>query len=289
MGRVSTRHRTLRIDLANGVCRSRPDLVVVEEPLELRIGSSPLTVTMRTPGHDVEWVHGFLHGEGVITSREDVVTARYCAGSVVDDEHGIPENTYNVIEVLLAEHVPDPIAAGTTRAFPTTSACGVCGKASIEALEVRGAYDITQDASTVPAATLLSLPDRLRASQVTFERTGGLHAAGLFTTEGEPVVVREDVGRHNAVDKVIGWALQRGLLPLRGHVLQLSGRVSFELTQKAYLAGIPILSAVSAPSSLAIATAQEVGMTLAGFVRGTSLNVYTGPHRLTGTPGSDGG
>lgn len=288
MGRVSTRHQTLRVDLSSGVCRTRPDTVVVEEPLEVRIGSTPLTVTMRTPGNDIEWLHGFLHGEGIIASREDVVTARYCAGSVVDDEHGMPANTYNVIEVQLAEHVPDPIAAGRTRAFATTSACGVCGKASIDALAVRASYDLHEDDVRVSAQTLLCLPDRLRESQVTFARTGGLHAAGLFTADGETVVVREDVGRHNAVDKVIGWALQEGRLPLRGHVLQLSGRVSFELAQKAYLAGIPIVSAVSAPSSLAIATAQEAGMTMAGFVRGTSLNVYTGTKRLTGAPAPSG-
>ncbi|MGI8948044.1 MAG: formate dehydrogenase accessory sulfurtransferase FdhD, partial [Ornithinimicrobium sp.] len=200
--------------------------------------------------------------------------------SVEQDETGVAANTYNVIEVQLAPHVPDPIAAGMTRSFATSSACGVCGKASIDALAVRAAYDLHDDDVQVSAQTLLSLPDLLREQQRTFERTGGLHAAGLFTAEGEPVVVREDVGRHNAVDKVVGWAVQEGLLPLRGHVLQLSGRVSFELVQKAYLAGIPVVSAVSAPSSLAIATAQEAGMTVAGFVRGSSLNVYTRADRV---------
>ncbi len=280
MGRVTEQRRTLRIDLADGVCRERPDSVVVEEPLELRIGSNALTVTMRTPGHDIEWVHGFLHAEGIIASREDVVSARYCAGSVEQDETGVPANTYNVIEVRLADHVPDPIAAGKTRSFATSSACGVCGKTSIEELAVRAAYDLHDDDVQVSAQTLLSLPDLLREQQRTFERTGGLHAAGLFTADGGPIVVREDVGRHNAVDKVVGWAVQQGLLPLRGHVLQLSGRVSFELAQKAYLAGIPVVSAVSAPSSLAIATAQEAGMTIAGFVRGSSLNVYTRTDRV---------
>ena len=280
MGRVTEQRRTLRIDLADGVCRERPDSVVVEEPLELRIGSNALTVTMRTPGHDIEWVHGFLHAEGIIAGREDVVSARYCAGSVEQDETGVPANTYNVIEVRLADHVPDPIAAGKTRSFATSSACGVCGKTSIEELAVRAAYDLHDDDVQVSAQTLLSLPDLLREQQRTFERTGGLHAAGLFTADGGPIVVREDVGRHNAVDKVVGWAVQQGLLPLRGHVLQLSGRVSFELAQKAYLAGIPVVSAVSAPSSLAIATAQEAGMTIAGFVRGSSLNVYTRTDRV---------
>ncbi len=278
------RHRTQRIavDAESGdlTARTRPDTVVVEEPLELRIGSTPLTVTMRTPGHDIEWLHGFLHSEGIISSRDDILTARYCAGAVMDDGTGTDVNTYNVIEVHLAPGVPDPFTAGLARSFATTSACGVCGKASIEALAVRAAYDLSNDDVRVHASTLLSMPDRLREAQPTFERTGGLHAAGVFTADGEPVVVREDVGRHNAVDKVIGWAVQQGLLPLRGHVLQVSGRVSFELAQKAYLAGIPILSAVSAPSSLAIDTAYDAGMTMAGFVRGTSLNVYTHAERI---------
>ncbi len=263
-------------------CTSRPDTVVVEEPLELRIGSTPLTVTMRTPGHDIEWLHGFLHSEGIISGRDDILTARYCAGAVMDDGTGTDVNTYNVIEVQLAPGVPDPFEAGLARSFATSSACGVCGKASIEALAVRAAYDLSSDNVRVEAATLLKMPDRLRESQPTFERTGGLHAAGLFTADGESLVVREDVGRHNAVDKVIGWAMQQGVLPLRGHVLQVSGRVSFELAQKAYLAGIPILSAVSAPSSLAIDTAYDAGMTIAGFVRGSSLNVYTHAERIVG-------
>ncbi|MGB3828494.1 MAG: formate dehydrogenase accessory sulfurtransferase FdhD, partial [Ornithinimicrobium sp.] len=217
---------------------------------------------------------------GIIAAREDILTARYCAGAVADDGTGTDVNTYNVMEVQMAPGVPDPFEAGLARSFATSSACGVCGKASIEALAVRAAYDLSSDTVRVSAHTLLSLPDRLREAQPTFERTGGLHAAGLFTADGEPVVVREDVGRHNAVDKVIGWAMQQDMLPLRGHVLQVSGRVSFELAQKAYLAGVPILSAVSAPSSLAIDTAYDAGMTIAGFVRGRSLNVYTHPERI---------
>ncbi len=285
MGRVTVRQRTLRlsVDATTGEVSSvtRPDTVVVEEPLELRIDSKPLTVTMRTPGHDIEWLHGFLHAEGIIATKDDVLTARYCAGAVMDDGTGTEVNTYNIIEVQLASGVADPFESGLARSFATSSACGVCGKASIEALAVRAAYDLSGDSVAVSAQTLLALPDLLRENQPTFERTGGLHAAGLFTAQGEVLVVREDVGRHNAVDKVVGWAMQQGLLPLRGHVLQVSGRVSFELTQKAYLAGIPILSAVSAPSSLAIETAHEAGMTIAGFVRGTSLNVYTHQHRVT--------
>ncbi|MGB7448439.1 MAG: formate dehydrogenase accessory sulfurtransferase FdhD [Ornithinimicrobium sp.] len=289
MGRVTVRRRTHRVTVGpagqQGV-RSRPDTIVVEEPLELRIGSTALTVTMRTPGLDIEWLHGFLHSEGIIATASDILTARYCAGAVMDDGSGTDVNTYNVIEVQLAPHVPDPVAAGRTRSFFTSSACGVCGKASIEDLDVRARYDVSADPVRVDATTLLALPDRLREAQTTFERTGGLHAAGLFTAAGEPLVVREDVGRHNAVDKVIGWALQKDLLPLRGHVLQVSGRLSFELTQKAFLAGVPVLTAVSAPSSLAIETAEHAGMTVAGFVRGDTFNLYTRPDRVVvgGTP-----
>jgi FdhD protein len=283
MGRVTVRRRTQRITLdpsGGQHARSRPDTIVVEEPLELRVGATALTVTMRTPGHDIEWLHGFLHAEGIIASAADILTARYCAGAVMDDGSGTEVNTYNVIEVQLAPHVPDPVAAGLTRSFFTSSACGVCGKASIEDLDVRARYDVAGDPVRVQASTVLSLPDRLREAQSTFERTGGLHAAGLFTADGEPLVVREDVGRHNAVDKVVGWALQKDLLPLRGHVLQVSGRLSFELTQKAYLAGVPVLTAVSAPSSLALDTADHAGMTVAGFVRGETFNLYTHPERV---------
>ncbi|MGB3685199.1 MAG: formate dehydrogenase accessory sulfurtransferase FdhD [Ornithinimicrobium sp.] len=286
MGRVTVRQRTLRYaldaDTGQVTSRGRPDTVVVEEPLELRIGPSPLTVTMRTPGHDIEWLHGFLHAEGIIAAKTDLLSARYCAGAVMDDGTGTEVNTYNVIEVDLAPGIADPIEGGRTRSFLTSSACGVCGKASIEDLAVRAAYDLNADTTRVSVATLLKLPELLREYQSTFERTGGLHAAGLFTADGEVVVVREDVGRHNAVDKVIGWAMQQDLLPLRGHVLQVSGRVSFELAQKAYLAGVPTISAVSAPSSLAIETAQAAGMTMVGFVRNTSLNVYTHTERVVG-------
>ncbi|MBW8173892.1 formate dehydrogenase accessory sulfurtransferase FdhD [Ornithinimicrobium sp. Arc0846-15] len=281
MGRVTARHRTVRIDVDRGVRRARPETVAVEEPLELRIGSTPLTVTMRTPGDDIELLHGFLYAEGIITGRTDIDGARYCAGSVADEGLGVEVNTYNVIEIDLAEGVPDPIAAGKQRSFGTTSSCGVCGAASIEALDVRAPFELSADRVELSAQTLLLLPDELRKQQKAFDRTGGLHAAGLFTADGEPLVVREDVGRHNAVDKVIGWAIQAERLPLSEAVLQVSGRVSFELVQKAYLAGIPVLSAVSAPSSLAVATAHHAGMTLAGFVRGSTCNVYTHPDRIT--------
>lgn len=255
------------------------DRLAVEEPLEVRVGGAAYTTTMRTPGHDVELAHGLLAAEGIIDAAQDVANARYCAGSVVDDEAGAPQNTYNLLDVGLAGGVVVP--PERRRSLLTTSACGVCGTASIELLTARRPYDLTVDDLPVPAELILALPDRLRTAQKTFETTGGLHAAGLFTAAGELLVAREDVGRHNAVDKVIGWAILADRLPLRGAVLQVSGRLSFELVQKAYLAGIPIISAVSAPSSLAVATADSLGMTLAGFVRDTSLNVYAHPRRVT--------
>jgi FdhD protein len=176
--------------------------------------------------------------------------------------------------------VPPP-SADPTRTFYTTSSCGICGKASIEAVRTRSRFDVSTDPLTVSAATLSALPDRLRAAQRTFDRTGGLHAAGLFSAAGALVAVREDVGRHNAVDKVIGWAARTDRLPLRGHVLLVSGRASFELTQKAWMAGLPVIAAVSAPSTLAADLAAEAGMTLIGFLRGRTMNVYAGRHRIT--------
>jgi FdhD protein len=184
-----------------------------------------------------------------------------------------------VVDVTLAGHVPQP-ETDPARNFYTTSSCGVCGKASIEAVRTKSRFDVTADDSTVDAATLTALPERLRAQQRTFDRTGGLHAAGLFTSAGESVCVREDVGRHNAVDKVIGWALRERRLPLRGHVLMVSGRASFELVQKASMAGLPMLAAVSAPSTLAVDLADDAGLTLVGFLRGSSMNVYAGAHRV---------
>lgn len=283
MGRVTQRAKVTTIDLsavADSRQRVRTDTLTVEEPLELRVGGSPLTVTMRTPGHDIELVHGFLLSEGVIASAADVGLARYCEGAVVSGESGFEENTYNVIDVTLAPHVRAP-ATDLARNFYTSSSCGVCGKASIEQLRARTAWPVRDDAASWPAALVAALPDRLRAEQRSFERTGGLHAAGLFGRDGELLVVREDVGRHNAVDKVLGWALLAGRLPASGCVLMVSGRASFELTQKAIMAGIPCLAAVSAPSSLAVDTAADAGMTLVGFVRGQRLNVYTGAERVT--------
>ena len=274
MGRVTQPVRVVRVQ--DGVRSERPDRLAVEEPLELRIGGRPHALTMRTPGHDIELAHGWLHAEGVVAEASDVLRAQYCAGSVLDDESGVGVNTYNVLDLVLAPGIVPPVIRQTF----TSSACGVCGADSIEALAKQGRWRIADDPTRVSADLVLQLPNRLRRLQRTFEHTGGVHAAGLFTADGEPLVVREDVGRHNAVDKVVGWAILAGRLPLRGTILQVSGRLSFELVQKAYLAGIPIVSAVSAPSSLAVATADSLGLTLAGFVRDSSLNIYAHPHRI---------
>jgi FdhD protein len=271
MGRVSARRGVVRI--ADGVRVSRPDTIAAEEPLEIRVDKQPLAVTMRTPGDDIDLALGFLLTEGVIRSTEDVRTAVLCAG----DE---TPNTYNVVDVTLAPGVPPP-TTDPSRNFYTTSSCGVCGKASIEAVRTRSVYPVAQDPATVSPSVLATLPDALRKAQRTFETTGGLHAAALSTVDGRLVVVREDVGRHNAVDKTIGWALRERRLPVSGHVLLVSGRASFELTQKASMAGIPILAAVSAPSTLAVELADEVGLTVVGFLRGTSMNVYTRTDRVT--------
>jgi FdhD protein len=271
VGRVTARRPVLRLR-AGGERVRRPDSLAVEEPLELRIGGTPLTVTMRTPGHDVELAHGFLLSEGAIDKREDVRTARYC-----DSRNDEGRHTYNVLDIELADGVAPPM----TRAFLTTAACGVCGKAALDDVRLRSRFDPALDTSRIAASTLTRLPERLRDAQRVFESTGGLHAAGLFTTAGEPLWVREDVGRHNAVDKVLGAALLAGALPASATVLMVSGRASFELTQKAAMAGVPVLAAVSAPSSLAAELADEVGITLVGFLRGDSMNVYTHPDRVS--------
>jgi FdhD protein len=274
MARTMNRRPVLKINLDGPAeARRRPDDLAAEEPLEIRLRKAPLAVTMRTPGQDIDLAMGFLLSEGIIGSAADVVTAQLCAGTDTP-------NTYNVVDVVLAPHVP-PAVTDPSRNFYTTSSCGVCGKASIDAVRVRSHVDVAADPLVVPARTLAGLPETLRAAQRTFDRTGGLHAAGLFTAGGDLVVLREDVGRHNAVDKVIGWALREGRLPLTGHLLLVSGRASFELTQKAWMAGIPLLAAVSAPSTLAAELADEAGMTLVGFLRGPSMNVYTGAQRVT--------
>jgi FdhD protein len=272
MGRITERRRVVHIDGAVAV--ERPDTLVAEEPLEMRIGGTPIAVTMRTPGDDFDLVAGFAWTEGIITDPEHLTGLRYCAGADADGR-----NTYNVIDLVLADEAP-PIEASVSRSFYTTSSCGVCGKASIDAVRVRSSFDLRGDAVTFGAAVLAALPERLRAAQKVFDRTGGLHAAGLFGADGELLALREDVGRHNAVDKVVGWALRERRLPLAATVLVVSGRASFELVQKAYVAGIPVLAAVSAPSTLAAEFADTVGMTLVGFLRGTSMNVYAGASRV---------
>lgn len=276
MGRLTARRPVLRIG-PSGTDR-RPDTLAVEEPLELRVDGKALAVTMRTPGHDVELAHGFLLTEDVISGIADVHSARYC--NSVDDSG---RNTYNVLDVQLAPGVPAP-APGVERNFYTTSSCGVCGKASLDAVRLRTRHSPESDPVRVTPDVLATLPDLLRRQQRIFDRTGGLHAAGLFTPDGEPLVVREDVGRHNAVDKVMGWALLDGRVPAKETVLVVSGRASFELVQKAVMAGVPVLAAVSAPSSLAADLAAEAGLTLVGFVRGGSMNVYTHSERVALSP-----
>lgn len=276
MGRVTQRRRITGIE-ANGDVRTRIDSLVVEEPLEIRLNGEPWAVTMRTPGHDIELVHGFLLSEGVITCAEDVRTARYCEGSVLSDETGTDVNTYNVLSLALRDGVPLPEPRRSTVA---TSSCGVCGQASIETIRTRSPWPLPTERQPVDPAVLVTLPDRLRQAQQHFASTGGLHAAGIFDAAGGLLVVREDVGRHNAVDKAIGWAMLRDRLPLRDAVLVLSGRTSFELVQKALVAGIGTVLAISAPSSLAVELAEDAGMTLAGFVRDGRMNVYTGADHL---------
>ncbi|MFI5718960.1 formate dehydrogenase accessory sulfurtransferase FdhD [Nocardia sp. NPDC051750] len=269
MSRVTTRRKTLRISPAGHL--RRPDTLAVEEPLELRIGGEPLTVTMRTPGNDIDLAYGFLFGENLIGSADDIVSARYCAGT---DAEG--HNTYNTLDIHLRTPVPLP-----GRRFITNSACGLCGTTALDDVLSRARFPAAAHDFSMESTTLIELPDRLRSRQSAFSTTGGLHAAGLFDADGTALVVREDVGRHNAVDKVIGWALRENRLPAADLVLMVSSRASFELVQKAVAAAIPILAAVSAPSSLAVDLAAEAGLTLIGFLRGETMNVYSATERIT--------
>ncbi|MFI6046581.1 formate dehydrogenase accessory sulfurtransferase FdhD [Nocardia sp. NPDC051321] len=272
MSRVTARRRMRRISSTGEI--QRPDTLAVEEPLEIRIGGDSLTVTMRTPGNDVDLVHGFLLSEGMIGVAEEIMAARYCAGT--DDEG---RQTYNVLDLTLRN--PGPMRP---RNFLTTGACGLCGKTALDEVRTLSKYPIVQGGAAVDTQVLAGMPDTLRSKQILFEVTGGLHAAGLFTTDGTALAVREDIGRHNAVDKVIGWALRENLVPASDLVLIVSGRASFELVQKAAMAGIPMLGAVSAPSSLAVDLAAETGLTLAAFLRGDTMNVYTHPDRIVAAP-----
>jgi len=277
-GRTARRQVT-RIAIEPVQMTDRADLLAAEEPLGIRIGGQAVTLTMRTPGDDIDLTAGFLLSEGIAAGPDDIAEIRICSGEQCghgehDGEH---ESIGNIADVTLR---PGAGWRAPARNFLTTSACGVCGKASIDDLRTASRYDLRTDEARVTAAVLAELPDRLRDAQRVFERTGGLHAAGLFTAGGSLLVVREDVGRHNAVDKVLGWALRGGRLPLSGCVLLVSGRASFELAQKAVMAGIPVLAAVSAPSSLAAELAAATGLTLVGFLRGRSMNVYAGAHRV---------
>ena len=261
----------------DGRMRVRPDTLATEEPMEIRlvVGGRRQTVaiTMRTPGADFELAAGFLYGEGIVDSPEDIAKISYCVDSEVD-----AEQRYNIVNVELRGNREYDLRT-LERHFYTTSACGVCGKASLEGLELRGC-PVIPPGLEIPAETVYSLPGKLREAQGLFEATGGLHAAALFDADGELLALREDVGRHNATDKLVGWALLEGRLPLSGHVVMVSGRSSFEILQKCLTAGVPVVCAISAPSSLAVDVAREFGMTLVGFLRGGRFNVYAGFDRI---------
>ena len=261
----------------DGRARVKSDYLATEEPMEIRLVTGGKTqtvaVTMRTPGADFELAAGFLYGEGIISSREEIKKISYCVDSDVD-----AEQRYNIVNVELRGSREYDLRS-LERHFYTTSACGVCGKASLEQLELRGC-PIVGSGPEVSAGTIYALPEKLREAQGLFEATGGLHAAALFDAEGDLLAVREDVGRHNATDKLVGWALLEGRLPLSEKIVVVSGRSSFEILQKCLTAGVPIVCAVSAPSSLAVDVAREFGMTLVGFLRGGRFNVYAGFDRI---------
>jgi FdhD protein len=268
---------TVPDDTRAGDSAARADFLAAEEPLGIRVDGTALAMTMRTPGDDLELAAGFLASEAIVRSPADIAEIRLCDGTSCG--HAGHDEAGNIADVTLAPGVA--VASGARRGFLTTSACGVCGKASIQDICVLPQAAVAADQARFAPARLAALPGQLRDAQQVFSRTGGLHAAGLFTAAGELIAIREDVGRHNAVDKVVGWALLNGRLPLAGCGLLVSGRASFELVQKAVLAGIPLLAAVSAPSSLAVELAEETGLTLVGFLRGPSMNVYAGAHRLS--------
>ncbi|GAB2940771.1 formate dehydrogenase accessory sulfurtransferase FdhD [Hymenobacter coalescens] len=261
--------------------REASDVLAAEEPLEIRIGYGPagqrthrtLAVTMRTPGHDLELAAGFLLTEGLIRQRPDLLGLLHCPDVQKPEEQG------NVVRAELADSVALDLPR-LERHFYTSSSCGVCGKTSIEAVHAAACPVLPADGPLVAAQVIHALPERQRAAQAVFEQTGGLHAAALFSHEGELLLLREDVGRHNALDKLIGAALLDEQLPLHRHVLLVSGRASFELVQKAAVAGIAVLAAVGAPSSLAVQAAENFGMTLLGFVRQQRYNIYSHPWRI---------
>lgn len=264
----------------DGNCFDKTDALAIEEPLEIRLEFGPegnrsvqnVSVTMRTPGSDTELAAGFLFTEGIVKEPKDIANIDHCFIACA-------ENKENVIQVSLKAGVV-PHLQNTERNFYTTSSCGVCGKGSINAIRTVSAFTSQTNELTIDSSLLFQLPDILREHQAVFADTGGLHASALFNTEGGLLLVREDVGRHNALDKLIGAALNKGWLPLNRSVLLLSGRASFELVQKAAMAGIQIIAAVGAPSSLAVELAEEFNITLAGFLRGNRFNIYTSPHRI---------
>ena len=277
IARVGSKVRSRITVVERGRRKFRDDHLATEEPLEIRLQArgetETVAVTMRTPGHDFELAAGFLHNEGIISELALVREISYCVDADID-----AAQRYNIVNVgLRVSRLPE--LARLERHFYTTSACGVCGKASLAAIEMR-------DCPALPtgprfAAPLLTgLPERLRAAQGLFEATGGLHAAGLFDASGTLLCLREDVGRHNAVDKLIGWAFMQRKLPLHGCILLVSGRASFEILQKSTVAGVPVVCAVSAPSNLAVEVARRFGVTLVGFLRGERFNVYAGAERI---------
>lgn len=257
------------IEWDTGQARALTDSLAAEEPLEIRIDNVPLTVTMRTPGHDLELAAGFLLTEGILQMPSQIAEMRMAEPQ--------PGRRSNTVEVRVQDLTFNP--SDLQRNFFAASSCGICGKASIEAVRVRGLRQPPSEFRIDPEI-LCTLPDKLRDAQAVFARTGGLHAAALFDASGELLTVREDIGRHNAVDKVIGWAIREGQFPLRSHVLIVSGRGGFEIIQKSLAAGIPVLASVSAPSSLAVKLAREFGLTLVGFLRGRRFVIYAGQERL---------
>jgi FdhD protein len=260
-----------------GQVRSVEDYLAVEEPLEIRISDTPLTVTMRTPGHDAELAIGFLWTEGLIESP-DRIAAVYdaCDETAKPDSSPKISSRKNLVRVELRDCTFDP--SRLQRNFFAASSCGICGKASIEAIRHRGLQPLQSNFHIDPDL-LCQLPGRLRDQQAVFGRTGGLHAAALFDAASDLLALREDIGRHNAVDKIVGWAIGQKLLPLSSHVLMVSGRGGFEIVQKALAAGIPVVASVSAPSSLAVKLARELSLTLIGFLRGRRFVVYSGAER----------
>jgi FdhD protein len=274
MSRVTVRRKVVRVKVGQSPVAAE-DVLAAEEPLEVRVGGRSLVVTMRTPGHDFDLAAGFLVSEGVISAGEQFSTARYCAGVNQDGQ-----NTYNILDVTLAPGVASP-EPNLKRHFTTTSASGLYGKASVDAVRTQSAFDVRADPLRIDAELLATFPERLAAAQVVVAQTGALHAAALLDgATAELLVVRQDVARHNAVDKVVGWALKANRLPLAGTVLMVSGRPSFELTQKAMMAGIPVLAATCAPSWLAAELAGELGMTLVSLIGASSMVIYAGEQRV---------